>query len=166
MKRIRYTGIGSIYLAYRRQEVPHPLDAFGLVIPAAERRPIDGMTWTSTKWPGRSPDDVALIRVFFGGPNSRASLTLDEAQVLAMAHRECREMLGVNGSPVFHRIHRWPDGYPQYDLGHLALVDEIDRSLPPGILVAGCSYRGVGVPDCVRQGTEAAERVLNQINSI
>jgi len=159
---IRHTGIGTAYLAYRRADVPHPLDGYGVVIPRSERRGIDGLTWTSTKWAGRCPPDECLIRVFFGGPHTRASLDLPDDELKAMVRRELAGMLGIRADvePRLWRVHRWPDGYPQYDLGHLDRIASIERGLPPGVAVAGCAYRGVGVPDCVRQGAEAAERIL------
>ena len=78
------SGIGSVYLGYRRGDVPHPLDGAGVVIPTSEGRRIDGMTWVSSKWPARAPQDLALLRVFFGGPATRETLDLDDAALLAL----------------------------------------------------------------------------------
>ncbi len=153
-------SIGTLYLAFQRSEVPHPLDGFGLVIPSSEGRRIDGMTWTSSKWSGRAPAECALLRVYFGGPHTRDMMALDDGELLAVVRAEVASILGVRAAPLFHRVYRWPDGYPQYDVGHLERVAAIESALPPGVYVTGSSYRGVGVPDCVRQGQEAAIQAL------
>jgi oxygen-dependent protoporphyrinogen oxidase len=157
---IRSAGIGTLYLAFQRSEVPHPLDGFGLVIPSSEGRRIDGMTWTSSKWSGRAPAACALLRVYFGGPHTRDMLALDDRELLAVVREELASILGVQAAPLFHQVYRWPDGYPQYDVGHLERVAAIESALQSGVYVTGSSYRGVGVPDCVRQGQEAALRAI------
>jgi len=160
------SGIGSMYLGYRRGDVPHPLDGAGVVIPTSERRRIDGMTWVSSKWPARAPKDLALLRVFFGGPATRETLDLDDAMLLALVRGELAAILGVQAAPLFQRVFRVRDGYPRYTVGHLERVEAIERTLPAGLYVTGASYRGVGVPDCVRQGQEAAKRVLAELTPL
>jgi oxygen-dependent protoporphyrinogen oxidase len=157
------SGIGSVYLGYRRGDIPHPLDGAGVVIPTSEGRRIDGMTWVSSKWPARAPKDLALLRVFFGGPATRETLDLDDAALLALVRAELAAILGVQAPPLYQRIVRVHDGYPRYTIGHLERVAAIERALPAGLYVTGASYRGVGVPDCVRQGQEAASHVLSAL---
>jgi oxygen-dependent protoporphyrinogen oxidase len=157
------SGIGSVYLGYRRGDAPHPLDGAGVVIPSSEGRRIDGMTWVSSKWPARAPQDLALLRVFFGGPATRETLELDDAALLALVSDELAAILGVQAPPLFQRVFRVRDGYPRYTVGHLERVEAIERALPAGLCVTGASYRGVGVPDCVRQGQEAASHVLSAL---
>lgn len=157
---IRTAGIASVYLAYPRAAIAHPLNGFGMVIPSAEGRRIDGMTWTSSKWDGRAPDGYALLRLFFGGPATREMLDLADDAVVAAARAEAEALVGARGEPVFHRVYRWRDGYPQYDVGHRERVASIEATLPREVVVTGSSYRGVGVPDCVAQGQAAAERVV------
>jgi protoporphyrinogen/coproporphyrinogen III oxidase len=160
------SGIGSVYLGYRRGDIPHPLDGAGVVIPSNEGRPIDGMTWVSSKWPERTPKEMALLRVFFGGPSTRETLDLDDAALLALVRGELAAILGVREAPLFQRIFRVRDGYPRYTVGHLERVEAIERTLPAGLYVTGASYCGVGVPDCVRQGQEAAKRVLAELTPL
>jgi oxygen-dependent protoporphyrinogen oxidase len=163
LQAIRYIGIGTMYLGFHRCDVPHPLDGFGLVIPRSERRRIDGMTWTSSKWKFRVPSDHVLLRVFFGGPNTRDMMEWDDAKLLDVIRDELQSLLGIQASPLFDRIFRWQDGYPQYDLGHVERVTAIESALPPGLYIAGSSYRGVGVPDCIKQGQAAAYQAISVI---
>lgn len=158
--RIRFASIGATYLGYRRRDVHHPLNGFGVVIPSSERRHIDGVTWASSKWPGRAPADYVLMRVFFGGPHTRDMMTFSDDALHATIRDELASMLGVTAPPLFYRTYRWQDGYPQYDVGHLQRVAAIEAALPARLSVAGSSYWGVGVPDCIRQGQAAARQVI------
>jgi oxygen-dependent protoporphyrinogen oxidase len=157
------SGIGSVYLGYRRAAIPHSLDGAGVVIPSAENRWIDGMTWASSKWPARTPRDLALLRVFFGGPATRDALDLDDTALLTVVREELAAILGVQAAPLFQRVFRVRDGYPHYTVGHLERVAAIERALPAGLYVTGASYRGLGVPDCIHQGQEAAMRALREL---
>lgn len=163
---IRYAGIGAIYLAYRQSDIGHPLNGTGVVIPTSESRYIDGVTWVSSKWNHRAPQGFALVRVFFGGPHTREMLEVDDDTLTSVVQGELAAILGVRTEPLFTRIFRWPDGYPQYDVGHLERVAAIEAALPSGVFVAGSSYRGVGVPDCIHQGELAATNVIARLMSV
>lgn len=160
---IRYASIGNAYLAYRRSDVSHPLNGYGAVIPRREGRRIDGMSWTSSKWAGRAPAHHVLLRIFFGGPHTRALAAVADEELLAIVREEVTALLGVQASPLFQRVYRWSDGYPQYEIGHLARVSAIEAALPAGLSVTGSAYRGIGVPDCIRQGQEAAQRAMTAL---
>ena len=163
LKEIRSASIGAVYLGFRKADVVCPLDGFGLVIPSSEGRGIDGMTWMSSKWTHRAPDGHVLLRVFFGGPHTRTAMDLDDESLVSMVRDELRSLLHIEAQPLFHKIFRWPDGYPQYDLGHLDRVAAIESALPAGLYLAGSSYRGIGVPDCIKQGQAAAGQVISTL---
>ena len=156
---IRYVSTGTISLAFRSADALNPLHGYGLVIPMSARRPINAITLNSVKFAHRAPDDHLLLRAFFGGSRSPQSMELDDATLYATVRRELDALLGITAEPLFHRIYRWRRSNPQYDVGHLERIAAIERSLPPGIHVAGSAYRGVGIPDCVKSAQEAAGRV-------
>jgi oxygen-dependent protoporphyrinogen oxidase len=158
---IRYVSTGTISLAYRRQDVAHPLDGFGLVIPKSERRSVNAITWSSTKFDGRAPDDAVLMRAFFGGSRTPWMMDQDDDELLAAVRVELQSLLGIAADPLFHRIYRWYRSNPQYDIGHLDLVDAIDAALPPNLYVTGSPYRGVGLPDCIHQAELTAEKIVD-----
>jgi oxygen-dependent protoporphyrinogen oxidase len=160
---IRCEGIGTLYLVFHEDDISQSLSGYGVLIPAGERRHVDGVTWMSSKWHGRAPAGFVLLRVFFGGPYTRESLALDDKRLVPLVMRELRGMLGITASPVMIRAYRWSDGYPQYDVGHLDRIEELERSLPDGLALAGNAYRGVGVPDCVHQGEQAAEQLVGHL---
>lgn len=157
---IPYTGIGAIYFAFHKADVPRPLKGFGLVVPGSEGRPFDGITWTSSKWNERAPSGFELLRVFLGGPRTRQTLFMEDAELVSTIRAELQSIFGISAEPLFHRIFRWREGYPQYNVGHLERVAAAEAALPAGLFIAGSAYRGVGVPDCIRQGRDAAQKAV------
>lgn len=158
LAQIRYAGIGSISLVFDKSDVPHSLDAYGVVIPSSAKRNIDGMQWNSSKWTNRALEDKALIRVFFGGPHTRTMLNKNEHELLAIIREELRAILGITAKPEFYRLGKWENAYPQYDVGHIERIDAIEASLPENIAIAGNAYRGVGIPNTVKTAKTAAEK--------
>ena len=163
VREIRYAGRGVIALAYRRDDIPHPLNGFGILIPRTEARRIDAMSWTSSKWAHRAPSGHASLRVFFGGPNTRGMLERDDEELTSIVRREVADLLGIQVRPLFSRIHRWPHSDPQYEVGHLTRVAAIRADLPPNLFVTGSAYEGVGIPDCVHQGRETAGALVETL---
>lgn len=163
LAQIRYVSTGTLSLGYRRDEIDHPLNGFGIVIPRSERRRINAVTWSSTKFDHRAPAGYALLRVFFGGSRSPEMMDRGDAEVLAVARSELRDLMGIDAEPVFHRITRWHRSNPQYDVGHLERVDAIEAALPPGLCVTGAAYRGIGVPDCIKQAEQSARQVVEAL---
>ncbi len=159
---IRYVSTGTISLAYKADELDDVIDGFGLVIPMSEERPINAVTFSSTKFSNRAPDGYRLLRVFFGGSRSPKSMQLTDDELERTVRIQLRELLGIEASPLFHRIYRWRRSNPQYDIGHLERIEAIESQLPPGIYVAGSAYRGVGLPDCVHQAQLAVEKILEE----
>jgi oxygen-dependent protoporphyrinogen oxidase len=159
---ITHASSAAITLAYRRADVPHPLDGFGFVVPRSERRALLACTFSSVKYPGRAPEGMALVRGFLGGALDPATLERSDGDLIATARAELRDALGIAADPVLVRVHRWPHAMPQYRVGHLDRVEAVERALGrlPGLLLAGNGYRGVGISDCVRSGESAAARAL------
>jgi oxygen-dependent protoporphyrinogen oxidase len=160
MAGIRYVSTGTISLAYREGDLDTDHRGFGVVVPRSEGRPVNAITWSSVKFDHRAPEGHALLRVFFGGSRSPRSMELSDAALLDMVRGELDALLGIRSDPLFHRIYRWPRSNPQYDVGHLERVTAIETALPPGVYVTGSPYRGVGLPDCVKQASETATHVL------
>ena len=161
---IELGSTATVTLAYRATDVPRPLDATGYVVPRAEGRPALACTWVSSKFAGRAPAGTALFRLFFGGTRRPELVDLPDDALLALARAELGEVLGVSGEPTLVRIVRWRRAMPQYHVGHLARVERIERRVAavPWLALAGNAYRGVGIPDCIRSGQLAAERVAGR----
>lgn len=162
---IDYASSATVSLAYRREEVVHPLDGFGFVVPLIERRPIIACTFSSVKYPGRAPADHVLMRCFAGGALQASVADLDDAALEAAVRAELAELLGITAAPALVRVHRHRRAMPQYRVGHLDWVAAIDTRLGahPGLAVAGSAYRGIGIPDCVHSGEMAAVAVMTAV---
>src|SRR5262245_1195771 len=160
--RISHAGCCVAIVAARRDQIRHPLDGFGFVVPAIEGRRIIAGSMASVKFPGRAPEGKVMLRVFVGGAlqPELANLPDDEIRTLVLA--ELRELLGLSGEPEFSEVARWLGLMPQYHVGHLDLVGKIEERVAaiPHFALAGNAYRGVGIPFCVHSGESAAERVL------
>lgn len=158
---IEYVSTATVTLAYRESDLPRPLDGYGYVIPRREGYKALACTWTSTKFPHRAPEGYALLRVFVGRAGQEAEIPWDEDGLLRVAQDELRETLGITAQPLLSRVFRWEKAMSQYNLGHPARLERIEQLLEslPGLALAGNGYGGIGIPDCIRSGELAAERV-------
>jgi len=164
---IAYASTATVSLGFRREDIPHPLNGFGFVVPHAERRDLLAGTFSSLKYPGRAPADAVLVRAFVGGALRPELLDLDDAELIARVRHELGDLLGVHAHPVLTRVARWPQTMPQYHVGHLDRVARIRQHLAglPRLHLAGNAYGGVGIPDCIHSGETAAEAVMDEIES-
>jgi oxygen-dependent protoporphyrinogen oxidase len=165
LKTIRHASIGTLTLAFRSSELKLGFPISGLMIPRRERRAIDAVTFTSERFPDRSPTGYTLVRIFFGGAAPHM-LHLDDAALEAAVRGELRALLGITAQPVARAVARWPQSYPQADVGHLELVQEVEAALPAGLFVTGSAYRGLGVPDCVAQGRESGRAAVERLQAV
>jgi protoporphyrinogen/coproporphyrinogen III oxidase len=156
----RCASMATLSLGFREADVRGAARGFGFFVPrrALPAGVVLAGSWTSTKFDHRAPTGHALLRVFLGGAGGEATLELDDDALTRAVRDDLRAILGLTAEPVTTRLSRWPAGYPQYDVGHLERVRELEAALPPGLFVAGSPYHGVGLPDCVQSGTDAARR--------
>jgi oxygen-dependent protoporphyrinogen oxidase len=159
---IPYAPSIVVCLGYQRDQIAHRLDGFGFVVPAIENRPILAASFSSLKYPGRAPEGQVLIRVFFSVGRQRDWEHSDDGELQQVAQRELAALLGVRGEPSLCRVIRWQNAMPQYHVGHLERLARIAQRLHelPGLQLAGNAYDGVGVPQCIHSGEQAAERVV------
>ncbi len=157
LSEIPYTSSITMALGYRKDTFDHPLKGHGFLVPKLERRYLMGCTWVGNKFNHRVPDDMVLLRCFVGGNG----LALTDDELVANARSELRGIMGLQAQPVFHSIARWPNAMAQYTVGHAQRVERIDAIVQtiPGLHLAGNAYRGIGIPDCVKMGKDAATRI-------
>jgi oxygen-dependent protoporphyrinogen oxidase len=162
LRQIEYVSTATVSLAFRESELPRPLDGHGYVIPRVEGRQALACTWTSTKFPHRAPAGHALLRVFIGRAGQMDDPDLEEGSLVEIARQELAETLQIRATPVLVRVARWPRSMPQYNLGHPERLRAIAKRLDshPGLRLAGAAYGGIGIPDCIRSGEQAAGEVF------
>ena len=147
-----------------RQSLP---PGFGFLVPRSEGKKLLAATFVHNKFPHRAPDDRALLRCFFAGKNAEDVWTLSDDQIVGIVRNELQQILGpqINGlrdEPLFARVYKWKSAMAQYGVGHLDRLDRMERLRQqlPGLALAGNAYRGIGVPDCIRSGRDAAKQLV------
>jgi oxygen-dependent protoporphyrinogen oxidase len=160
--KVTYAGCSVAVIGVRQDQLARQLQGFGFVVPAIERRSIIAGSLASLKFPGRAPEGKLLLRVFVGGALQPELAGLPDEELRTLVLGELRELLGLTGEPEFFEVVRWLGMMPQYHVGHLDLVSQIETQAAklPHFALAGNSLRGVGVPFCVRSGERAAEAIL------
>jgi len=162
LARIEYASTAIVISGHKLSDVRHPLDAFGLVIPAIEGRKILAVSFASRKFPGRAPEGCVQLRTFVGGALQPELMQLSDVELVALVCRELESILGLTWKPDFAVVARWMRSMPQYHVGHLDRIATIERELAgyPRLALAGNAYSGIGIPDCIHSGELAAERLF------
>ena len=158
---ISYASSATINLGFKRDDITHPLDGFGFVVPFIEKRSLIACTFSSVKFAGRAPQGHALLRAFVGGALQPELLELNEDELLTRVLGDLRDLLGIERAPLFSEVTKWERSMPQYHVGHVERVRQIEARLAalPGLVLAGNAYSGLGIPDCIRSGEVAADRI-------
>jgi oxygen-dependent protoporphyrinogen oxidase len=167
LERITSTSCAIASLGYCQDQVAHALDGFGFVVPRIENRNILSGSFSSVKFPGRCPEGTVLLRAFLGGAFRPDVLDQGDLALSGLAIEELSTLLGIKGEPIIRHVSRWPKVMPQYELGHLALVQSIESGIAAhsGLALAGNAYHGVGVPQCIQSGEQAAERIARELGA-
>ncbi len=163
---ISYASAAVANMAFREADFPTPPKSFGFVVPIAERRRIIAGSLSSLKYENRAPAGFITARAFVGGVLQNEMMRQSDDDMIAAVRDEFRALLGISAAPQIAIVRRWPDSMPQYVVGHLARVAEIERLAAqiPAFALAGAAYRGVGIPDCIRGGEAVAEKIIAQVS--
>ncbi|MCM2373240.1 protoporphyrinogen oxidase [Aporhodopirellula aestuarii] len=164
---IEYASCAVVSLAFRRDQIGHPLGSFGFVVPQIEDHLILSCSFSSEKYEGRAPEGTVLMRVFIGGACQGGLLRLPDKELLELAQWEVAKLLDISGEPLMQHITRQKHAMPQYHVGHRARVERIEQRLQshPTLALAGNALNGVGVPGCIDSGQKAARRVVDELGA-
>jgi len=165
LEMIPYASTATIAMAYPANAVAGAVEGFGVIVPRIEGRDLIAATWTSLKWPHRAPAHQVLVRCYVGGVGREAILQLDDDQLVAKVRAELSALCGIRADPGYVEVNRWWKAMPQYTIGHLHRLTQLDAALSryPGLVLTGAGYRGVGIPDCIRDGAAAASQVIRDL---
>lgn len=161
---IPFASSATVFLGYRRADVAHPLDGYGLVVPRTEGLRTAAVAFVSTKYPFRAPEGHVLLRATLGGVRDEGAMSLRDEAMVETVRREMGGVLGLRGEPVMRRVQRWPGGLPQLEVGHLERMAAVERELAavPGLHLTGGGIRTTGIPDAVADGTRAGEAAAEE----
>jgi oxygen-dependent protoporphyrinogen oxidase len=153
LQAIQYSSATVVAVGYRRDQIRHPLDGFGFLVPKKERHRMTACTWVSSKWDHRAPPDHALFRCFVGDTNPGADTE---------ALTGLRTYLGVTAEPLFVKVYQWPNSMAQYHVGHRERIQQIESRAArhSGLHLLGNAYHGIGIPDCIREAKKCAEALV------
>jgi oxygen-dependent protoporphyrinogen oxidase len=163
LRTIDHAGVTLLSIAIAEDDLRRPLDASGFLVPRTEGLLITACSWASAKWAHLVRPEIALLRASAGRLGDERALDLDDDALVEAVLADLDRTMGLGGGPLDVRISRWPDAFPQYRPGHLALVAAIEddlRAAAPTWQVTGAAHRGLGIPACIRQGREAARAAV------
>jgi oxygen-dependent protoporphyrinogen oxidase len=167
LERIPTVSSAVVFHAFSRDDVDHPLDAYGFVVPKDEPNRLLAATFITSKLPGRAPKDQVLIRTFLGGLHDPGAMALGDDELIALSRSELARAIGPLGEPTLSKVVRWENRTPQVQLGHREILDELDDVLArtPGLYLLANGLRGVGIPDCIGEARATAKRIARFVEN-
>jgi len=162
---VPYSSSITVNFGFNLDQLAALPPGFGYLVPATEKRSMLACTFVHAKFAGRMPQGKGVLRCFLGGAGNDQLLDESDATIAEIAQRELADVLDLRATPNFVRIHRWRQSMAQYGVGHLERMEQVRASVAalPSLALAGNAYQGIGVPDCIRTGQEAAETVLRSL---
>jgi protoporphyrinogen/coproporphyrinogen III oxidase len=161
---IQYSSSVTVTLGYDEKVRRSLPPGFGFLVPRSAGNRMLAATFVHNKFPHRAPENRAIVRCFLGGARDEQILEASETEILEIVRGELRQIVGIalEAEPLFARVYKWKSAMAQYSVGHLERLKRIDALCQklPGLALAGNGYNGIGVPDCVRSGAEAAGKIL------
>ncbi|HEX2855341.1 MAG TPA: protoporphyrinogen oxidase [Opitutaceae bacterium] len=166
LREIQHPPVVSVFTGYRRSDVRHPLDGFGVLVPEIEHRQILGTLFSSTLFPGRVPENRVAFTSFVGGTRQPELAGLEDREILRLVQDELTELVGVAASPVFTHVQRWPHAIPQYTLGYQRFKDTIAavEASAPGLFIGGNCRDGISLPNCIESGRRLAQNAVTAVS--
>jgi oxygen-dependent protoporphyrinogen oxidase len=162
---VAYSSSVTVALGYYMDQLRHLPPGFGFLVPRSEGTRMLACTFVHNKFPHRAPADKGLLRCFLGGARDEAVLSLSDDELLAAVRGELEKIVKLSANPIFARVYRWRGAMAQYESGHLARVGRIENRVAgvKRLAIAGNAFHGIGVPDCIRSGQQAADKILGAL---
>ncbi|TYS15911.1 protoporphyrinogen oxidase [Rossellomorea vietnamensis] len=167
LKSIPATSVATVAMAFPEEAIQKDIDGTGFVVSRNSDYTITACTWTHKKWPHTTPEGKVLIRCYVGRAGDEAVVDLSDSQIEKIVLQDLNKIMNITMDPEFTIVSRWKDAMPQYTVGHkerLEAMQSTVRNELPGLFIAGSSFEGLGLPDCIDQGEKAVENVLNYLS--
>jgi protoporphyrinogen/coproporphyrinogen III oxidase len=167
-KEMPSTSVANVAMAFPKSAIKQDIDGSGFVVSRNSDYRITACTWTHKKWPGSTPEGMALLRCYVGKPDDQGAVDLSDEEIIKIVLNDLNKTMAITEEPLFHVISRWRQTMPQYTVGHKERMEKVKTSLSaelPGVFLAGGSFEGVGIPDCINQGIGAMKKVMEFIEN-
>lgn len=158
------TSVANVAMAFDESAIKRDINGTGFVVSRNSDFRITACTWTHKKWPHTTPKGSVLLRCYVGRPNDQEIVNLSDEEITEIVLKDLNKTMNITQAPKFSVITRWKNARPQYTVGHTERIEKVRSEMAknlPGVYIAGSSYEGVGVPDCIEQGEKAAGNVLD-----
>ena len=157
------TSVATVTLGFPKEAVEKDIDGTGFVVSRNGDYTITACTWLHKKWPHSTPEGKVLLRCYVGRPGDETVVNLSDDEIVKIVLDDLSKTMNISMEPELTVITRWKQAMPQYTVGHKERIERATNGLLaelPGVFMAGCSFNGLGIPDCIDQGEEAVEKVL------
>ena len=160
---IPYVSTATVSIAFKKADIKEIPKGHGFLVPRTENELITGCTWESSKWPGHAPRDILLARCYLGWFGHEEFSELDDDALIQKTRNFISRTSNVDSDPIFSKVYRWNKSLPQYTPGHLQRISKLDTLIKRhnGLYLTGAAYRGVGLPDCIREGYLVSEEIAS-----
>jgi protoporphyrinogen/coproporphyrinogen III oxidase len=165
-KEMPSTSVANVAMAFSKSAIKQDIDGTGFVVSRNNDHRITACTWTHKKWVGSCPEDMALLRSYVGKPSDEEVVNLSDEEIIDIVLKDLNKTMNITEKPQFYVVSRWKKAMPQYNVGHKDRMKQVKDSMAkelPGVFLAGSSFEGVGIPDCIDQGKAAVQKVLKFI---
>jgi protoporphyrinogen/coproporphyrinogen III oxidase len=166
-KEMPATSVANVAMAFPQSAIKQDIDGSGFIVSRNSDFRITACTWTHKKWPGTTPKGMALLRAYVGKPDDQEAVNLSDEEIVEIVLNDLNKTMNLTDKPLFHVITRWKKAMPQYSIGHKERMKKVKEALDnelPGVYLAGGSFEGVGIPDCIDQGIGAMKKVIDFLN--
>lgn len=166
-KEMPSNSVANVAMAFPKSVIEKDIDGTGFLVSRNSDFRITACTWTHKKWPGTTPEDMALLRCYVGKPDDQEIVEMSDEEIINIALSDLNKTMNITAKPLFHIVTRWKKAMPQYTVGHLERMGKVKASLSaelPGVYLAGGSFDGVGIPGCIDQAENAVEKVIGYLS--
>jgi protoporphyrinogen/coproporphyrinogen III oxidase len=160
-------SVANVAMAFPKSAIEKDIDGTGFLVSRNSDFRITACTWTHKKWPGTSPEDMALLRCYVGKPDDQEAVDLSDEEIVDLVLKDLNKTMNITAKPKFHIVTRWRKSMPQYTVGHLEKMAKVNQQLHeelPGVYLAGGSFEGVGIPGCIDQAEAAVKKVITYLS--
>ncbi|CDQ21093.1 protoporphyrinogen oxidase [Halobacillus karajensis] len=167
-KETNATSVANVAMAFNASAIKQDIDGTGFVVSRNSDFRITACTWTHKKWPHSTPEGKVLLRCYVGKPSDQEVVGKSDEEIQEIVLNDLNKTMNITDKPEFSVVTRWYDAMPQYAVGHKQRLNDITAHMEkelPGVYLAGGSYRGIGLPDCIDQGEAAVKRVMDYLTA-